>query len=172
MFSMISMQRTDLKKQLPNKMKVIVAGFSKTGTNTMATALGILGYSVYHWEDHFIHLEKEWLKILNEGGRTEDFYHMYKNVDAAAGIPFSMFWEEISEAFPEAKIIFLQRSSEDEWEESAINQLKKFNKDWKFRLLPIFSYTGYKFFNYLAVIKSAKRSFANLRPEKRLEAVV
>ena len=34
-------------------MKVIVAGFSKTGTKSMCAALRELGYKVYDVEEHF-----------------------------------------------------------------------------------------------------------------------
>ena len=44
------------------------------------------------------------MKILNHGGTKEDFYRMYKNVDAVADTPAFFFWQEIHEAFPDSKV--------------------------------------------------------------------
>ncbi|XP_039268359.2 uncharacterized protein LOC120343290 [Styela clava] len=133
-------------------MKVIVAGFVKTGTKTMAAVLDTLGYSVYDFEHHLYHLGDEWIKILQQGGTKEDFRRMYENVDVGVDIPFAVFWEEILEAFPDAKIIFLQRTNEEIWEKSFLNQVKMFNTNWGFLALSTLSYTGFKFFYTLSII--------------------
>ena len=85
-------------------MKVILAGFSKTGTKSMNSALTELGYNVYDFIDHFWHHDKYWTQILKNGGSIVDFKEMYKDVDAIVDIPAFVFWEEISEAFPDAKV--------------------------------------------------------------------
>ena len=70
----------------------------------MHAALHILGYKVYDLDYNFYHLGKQWLKILSEkGGTKEDFYNMYKDVDATMDVPACNFWEEILEAFPDVK---------------------------------------------------------------------
>ena len=85
-------------------MKVIVAGFSKTGTKTLAAALKELDYKVYDYIDHFWYHGNEWKKILTTGGSTEDFKRMYEDVDAVTDTPSNLFWEEIHRAFPESKV--------------------------------------------------------------------
>ena len=85
-------------------MKVIVAGFSKTGTKTLNSALTELGYNVYDFIDHFWYHEKFWSKIFKDGGSIDDFKEMYQNVDAIVDVPAFSFWEEILEAYPEAKV--------------------------------------------------------------------
>ena len=85
-------------------MKVIVAGMPKTGTKTMQAALTELGYKVYDYEENVLFLNDEWRKIYSEGGSTEDFYEMYKNVDAVTDVPPCYFWDEIHKAFPESKV--------------------------------------------------------------------
>ena len=85
-------------------MKVIVAGMPKTGTKTMKAALEELGYSVYDLLENFQYLNKDWQKIFNEGGTTEDFRRMFENVDAVTDVPGCYFWDEIHKAFPEAKV--------------------------------------------------------------------
>ena len=85
-------------------MKVIVAGYSKTGTKTMNAALTELGYNVYDYLESFLYQEKKWMRILNGQGSAADFKRMYENVDAVVDYPAYLFWKEIHEAFPESKV--------------------------------------------------------------------
>ena len=86
-------------------MKVIVAGYAKTGTKTMVVALSELGYNVYDFMDHFWYHGDKWAKILSSGGGSiEDFKEMYQSVDVVTDSPPYKFWEEILQAFPDAKV--------------------------------------------------------------------
>ena len=86
-------------------MKVIFAGYSKCGTKTMAEALRILGYNVYDFLENYEYLGDKWMKIFKEGGTKDDFYEMYKDVDAVTDMPTFFFWNQILEAFPDAKVV-------------------------------------------------------------------
>lgn len=88
-------------------MKVIVASYAKTGTKSIHAALEELGYSVYDYPENWHYHNEEWLRILEEGGTVEDFKKMYKDVDAVMDMPAFYFWEEISLAFPEAKVCIM-----------------------------------------------------------------
>lgn len=70
----------------------------------MNSALTELGYSVYDFIDHFWYHEKYQAKIFRDGGTIADFQEMYKDVDAVVDMPAFLFWEEIAEAFPDAKV--------------------------------------------------------------------
>ena len=85
-------------------MKVIVAGMFKTGTKSMVAALKELDYDVYDYLDHFWYHGNEWIKILTHGGSQYDFKRMYEDVDAIADSPVYLFWEEISQVFPDCKV--------------------------------------------------------------------
>ena len=85
-------------------MKVIVAGFSKTGTKTMNAALTELGYNVYDNQEHFVFHFEDWVKIFDGKGTLADFKRMYENVDAVTDSPAFIFWHEIHQAFPDAKV--------------------------------------------------------------------
>ena len=92
-------------------MKIICAGVSHTGTKSLHEALNILGYNVYDFIDHFWEHDKYWKKIFERGASSEDFRKMYENVDVIMDMPVFSFWEEISNAFPDAKVrtkIFVQ----------------------------------------------------------------
>ena len=85
-------------------MKIIGAGFSKTGTKSLHAALYKLGYEVYDSLEHFEHHRKQWKRILEGKGNIGDFKQMYKNVDAVVDTPVQYFWEEILWTFPDAKV--------------------------------------------------------------------
>ena len=71
-------------------MKVICAGFSKTGTKSLAKALRILGFTVYDHLEHRKFHNKQWVDLYGEG-QLPDFRAMYEGVDAVIGLPASDF---------------------------------------------------------------------------------
>ena len=85
-------------------MKVIYAGFSKCATKSMAKALRLLGMKVYDFMEHYEYLASDWMKIYRDGATVERLRKMYEGVDAVAGMPVYYYWEELLEAFPEAKV--------------------------------------------------------------------
>jgi len=111
-------------------MKVIVASLVKTGTKSISACLTELDYNVYDLLDHCHHHMSEWEKIFAEGVTTEQLREMYKGVDAVVDQPASGLWEELSIAFPEAKIILTERENEDVWMKSLNNQLELFLGGW------------------------------------------
>ena len=92
-------------------MKVIYAGFSKTGTKTMAEAFRILGYSCYDYVENYLYLGDEWMQIFREGGTSDDFKRMFADVDSVVDVPANYYWEEIHKAFPDAKVRWLLKYS-------------------------------------------------------------
>lgn len=85
-------------------MKIIVAGYPQTGTKILITALKTLGFTVYDFQEHFYFHGREWNDIFDGKGNVGDFKKMYEDVDVVADCPAFYFWEEISEAFPDAKV--------------------------------------------------------------------
>jgi len=138
----------------------------------MAEALRILGYNVYDFLENYEYLGDKWMKIFKEGGTKEDFYEMYKDVDAVTDIPAFFFWKEILEAFPDAKIVFCERP-EQEWYKSFIKQ-KESSEKLIYYLLKWSSQTNYHFNAYkeamiLAVYGIRKEtSFFGKYPENEL----
>jgi len=108
-------------------MKVVYAGFSKCGTKTMREAFRILGLEVYDGVENYLFLGNEWNRIFEVGGTKEDFYRMFKDVDAVTDIPSYFFWEEIAEAFPDCKLVFKQRESTEVWWRSMKAQIRAYD---------------------------------------------
>lgn len=113
-----------------------MASYSKTGTKTIAKALSILGYNIYDFEEHFLYHHDQWQQIFNGQDPIPIFKKMYKNVDAIMDVPTYHYWQQISQAFPEAKILFVERDA-DKWVKSVIsmfeiiNDTRWFDQAWK-----------------------------------------
>lgn len=130
-------------------MKVIVIGYPKCGTKSMYVALSKLGYKVYDYEHNYYYLRKEWLKILSkQGGTKEDFYDMYKDVDATTDMPACIFWREILEAFPDAKLIFNDRKSEEDWWKSWTKTAENIDGNKIMKAMVFLSPTAFRLFHY------------------------
>ena len=104
-------------------MKVICAGFSKTGTKSITKALVSLGYTVYDFREHRDIHGREWLDLYCEG-KLPNFASMYQNVDAVVGLPAWFWFEEIFDAFPDSKVILSIRDEEN-WLKSLVRQIEQ-----------------------------------------------
>ncbi|XP_078494133.1 uncharacterized protein LOC144749616 [Ciona intestinalis] len=121
-------------------MKIILASFPKNGTKSMNEAFQTLGYNVYDWFEHFWYHGNDWAKILDEGGSIEDFRRMYEDIDVVTDTPACLFWQQILEAFPNAKVIISTRN-EEKWFLSFQNQLNATSSSFKLNLIQSFSYS-------------------------------
>ncbi|XP_026694588.2 uncharacterized protein LOC101242321 [Ciona intestinalis] len=128
-------------------MKVIYAGYAKTGTKTMAAVFNEFGYNTYDWLENSWYIGKDWRKILKEGGTVADFKRMYEGVDAVVDAPCYTFWEEILEAYPESKIIFSIRD-EDDWVRSLKGSLNSLLDQTMYVLLQVLSYSAWQHFQF------------------------
>ena len=77
----------------------------------MAKTLEILGFKVYDWKEHVTSHVDEWLDLYLKS-KTPDFASMYKDVDAVTDHPEGVWYEEILQAFPDAKVILNVRDRE------------------------------------------------------------
>lgn len=109
-------------------LEVINAGFSKTGTKTMNTALTILGYNVCDAPEAGYRHYREWWKIQNGEEPRKVLRKMFdKNnqwgYTAVVDLPHNIFWDVLSDEFPEAKVILVLRD-EDKWAASLERHLQ------------------------------------------------
>ena len=73
---------------------------------------------MFNSQEHFIHFHRDqWLDIYFEGS-APDFVSMYKDIDAVTDVPPAFRFQEIYEAFPDAKVILSLRDNEDVWVQS------------------------------------------------------
>ena len=102
-------------------MKVICAGFMKTGTKSITKALQHLGFTVFDWEEQTFDFLDHWVDVFQNGVKP-DVKRVYQNADVCVDLPGYFFFEEILEAFPDCKVILSVRE-EDSWIESLVRQL-------------------------------------------------
>ena len=99
-------------------IKIIGAGFPRTGTTTLKTCLETLGHSkVYHMKELLVNPERlhHW-KTLDETGDT-DWDALYNGYDATVDFPGYPWYKEHMKRFPEAKVILTVRDFES-WHKS------------------------------------------------------
>ena len=102
-------------------MKIICAGYGKTGTKSIAKALRHLGFTVFDWEEQTLDFVDHWVDVFQNGAEP-DVKRVYQNADACTDFPGGFFFEEILDAFPDCKVILSERE-EDSWIESLVRQL-------------------------------------------------
>ncbi|CAG8970810.1 hypothetical protein HYALB_00001597 [Hymenoscyphus albidus] len=109
-------------KPRPLEMQVLCLGLSRTSTMTMYTALNKLGYRSYHmleapkpYNKRYRHINcwREALKFKVHGiGQKygpEDFDKLLQEYSAVTDMPCVNFAAELVAAFPNSKIVLIQR---------------------------------------------------------------
>jgi len=99
-------------------MKIISAGFPKTGTKSASEALRILGYNVCDVLDSaHSGIVKNWLDFMNGECTIEDVVEAYHQhgYDATQDLPGNLYWESLLKICPDAKIILTIRDTEENW---------------------------------------------------------
>jgi len=95
-------------------VKVICAGFGRTGTSSLKGALEhLLGGPCFHFEELFkhTHLRKAWAELAR-GGPEPQWADLYDGYQAVVDFPSCSYWEELGEAFPDALILLSVREPE------------------------------------------------------------
>jgi len=123
------MQTSSSKSEVPTNptgVKFIVASWYKNRTKTTANVFKTLGYKVYDFDENQVFNCKQWLEFVDNDSLTKEqrlqlLRDMHKDVDVIVDLPAHLFWRELLEAFPEAKVVFYARG-EAGWVTSAFRQ--------------------------------------------------
>jgi hypothetical protein len=132
-------------------LKVIGAGFGRTGTSSTCTALNELGFPCYHMFEvlenpaNKSHLDF-WRKVANsEPGTQHDWDHALANYTAAVDNPTACVWKELMVAYPDAKVLLtLHPKGADAWYDSTIDTIYFTETMWQFKVLEWFTPFGRK----------------------------
>ena len=109
-------------------MKVIGAGFGRTGTTSLKAALETLGFgSAYHMTEVFTHPEHVGFWEAARRGERVDWQSFFSGYGVAVDWPACAFYEELMEAFPEAAVILTARDPE-RWYESTRDTIYEIRK--------------------------------------------
>ena len=119
-------------------LRVVGAGLPRTGTNSLGMALEhLLGGRYYHMSvipGHPFDLGAGWNLALAGGNPNWD--ELFDGYVAAVDWPASMFWRELSEAYPEALVLLSVRDNAETWWHSCDETFLPFARlaldpDWK-----------------------------------------
>ena len=133
-------------------LKVIGAGFGRTGTLSAYTALKQLGFPCYHMFEVLENKENKshldfWRKVANsEPGTAHNWDEVFANYTATVDNPACCVWPELLAAYPEAKVVLtLHPRGAEAWYESTIDTIYFTETMWQFKVLEFATRFGRKF---------------------------
>jgi len=93
-------------------IRVIGAGWSRTGTYSLKRALELLGFGpCYHMHEVFAHPEHVPLWEAAARGEPVDWKALLSDYAAVSDAPACIFWRELSAAFPDVRVILTLRDA-------------------------------------------------------------
>lgn len=133
-------------------LQIIGAGYGRTGTKSLYTALNQLGFPCYHMEEvignkkNKSHLDF-WFQVANgEPGQQFEWERVFANYTATVDFPASCVWKELMERYPDAKVILTSHPKGAEgWYKSAIGTIYTIENMWQFKVLKLFTSFARKF---------------------------
>ncbi len=121
-------------------MRVIGAGFGRTGTLSFKRALEDLGFGpTYHMQEVMrrpYHIDR-WLRYAHTG--EVDWDELFCGFGSGVDYPVSCVWEELASHFPDAKIVLTVRDPQQWWASTAstIYRFRTAFPAWMLRLVPM-----------------------------------
>ncbi|HZS89059.1 MAG TPA: sulfotransferase [Chloroflexota bacterium] len=110
-------------------LQVIGAGFGRTGTMSLKAALEQLGFNpCYHMVEVFSHPDHIALWRAIGEGQPADWEGLFRGYQAAVDLPASEFYEQLMQAYPEAKVVLTVRDPA-QWYESASSTIFRVGRD-------------------------------------------
>ncbi len=104
-------------------MKVIGAGFGRTGTMSLKVALEMLGLGpCYHMSEVFEHPPHIAIWQDAADGKPVDWRALFAEYNAAVDWPACNYYRELMDVYPDAKALLTVRDPE-KWYESAMNTI-------------------------------------------------
>lgn len=108
-------------------LRVIGSGFGRTGTLSMKKALEQLGYGpCYHMTEVMPNSKRvlTWYKIA--AGEKADWHEVMEGYQATVDFPACVYYRELMEAFPDAKVVHTVRDPE-RWYQSTYETIYQFS---------------------------------------------
>jgi hypothetical protein len=112
-------------------LKVIGAGFGRTGTRSLKTALEELGFGkCYHMEEIIKHPRhmKYWADIM--AGNEPDWEALFEGYQSSTDWPVAAYYRNLLEIYPDAKIILTVRDPE-RWHKSIMHTLYQLGRRFR-----------------------------------------
>lgn len=133
-------------------LKVIGAGFGRTGTMSLYAALNQLGLPCYHMKevmlnkDNKSHLDFWWKVSRTPPGTQHDWSQALAKYSATVDNPTCCVWRELLSAYPDARVVLtLHPRGADAWYESTLDTIYFTETMWQFKVLELLTPLGKKF---------------------------
>lgn len=133
-------------------LKLIGAGYGRTGTMSTFTALKQLGFPCYHMVEVIMNKANKghldfWRNVANSPeGTQHDWEKVFSGYTAAVDNPACCVWKDLMAAYPDAKVLLtLHPKGPEAWYESTIDTIYFTENRWQFKVLEIFTPFGRKF---------------------------
>ena len=121
-------------------LRVIGAGFGRTGTLSFKQALEDLGFGpAYHMHEVMrrpSHIER-WLRYARTG--EMDWDDLFVGFGSAVDYPVACVWEDLASHFPDAKVVLTVRDPQ-QWWASTVSTIYRFRTAfpaWMLRTVPV-----------------------------------
>lgn len=118
-------------------LKVIGTGLGRTGTHSLKISLELLGFGkCYHMVELFQQPER--LKYFKEAEKGKDvkWDELFEGYSSAVDYPVARYYKQITQFYPEAKVIHTLRDPE-EWYESATATIFWASKPYSLKILKL-----------------------------------
>jgi len=123
-------------------LKLIGAGFGRTGTWSTFAALNRLGLPSYHMQEVIMNKANKghidfWRAVANSPpGTQHDWNRVFANYQATVDNPGCCVWKELLVAYPDAKVLLtLHPRGAEAWYESTIDTIYFTENVWQFKVL-------------------------------------
>ena len=119
-------------------LELIGAGYGRTGTLSVYTALNQLGFPCYHmFEVMKARHVPFWHKVANmPPGTPHAWETVFANYKAAVDFPASCVWRELLDAYPNARVLLtFHPKGPGAWYDSAIETIYQASGSWHARVL-------------------------------------
>lgn len=133
-------------------MKIIGAGFGRTGTWSTFAALNQLGFPCYHMQEVILNKANKshlsfWRKVANSPpGAQQDWDQAFARYTATVDNPGCCVWRELLAAYPDAKVLLtLHPRGAEAWYESTIDTIYFTESMWQFKVLKWLTPFGWNF---------------------------
>ena len=127
-------------------MKVICAGWGRTGTRSLKYALEhINGQPSYHMQNILLNKKdaKKWHDLIFINNKKYNWDSIYKGYGACLDFPSCNYYKELMEFYPDAKVILNLRDDES-WVKSWNVLNNQILKSFTFRFIAKLPYTSFK----------------------------
>jgi len=98
-------------------MKIIGAGYGRTGTVSLQQAFEQLGYPCYHMQEVMKAYDRGHVEQWDAAMRDVeiDWHELFTGYEATVDFPACVFYRELMEAFPDALVVLSVRDAEKWW---------------------------------------------------------